>query len=119
MNTDNLLILANVASQQPYMPINNDFVFTLLPVEKTKDWHNKAHYELRQGICREIFEVLKSRRPYAPDNWCLKLPTFCQRLECGIYENANSLDEYSCSSTLKIRLQNFAKEFGRKMDITK
>ncbi len=107
MNTDNLLILANVASQQPYMPIND---FALLQVKKTKDWHNEEHYELRQGICREIFELLEFKRFIFIKTKNLTLLKFCQILERGIYESANSLNEYSCSSTLKIRLVNFATE---------
>jgi hypothetical protein len=116
MNTNNLLMLANVASQQLYVATSE---FAPLPVTKNKDWHSAAHYESRERISREIYAILKSRRPNANDCWSLKLPTMCQRLECNLYENANSFDEYSCSSTMRIRLQNIAKEWGKNMTYKK
>ena len=55
-------------------------------------------------MINKIVNLLQQRRPNAPDEWHQKLPQMAKRLEEALYNNANSLEEYNETATLKARL---------------
>jgi hypothetical protein len=95
------------ATYQPHVAISE---FAILPVRNSKDWHNEAHRETRQRICRDIYGFMKFKKPDADDG---KLIKTSQSLEVFVYENAESLDIYSNLSTLHRRIANLAKEIKK------
>ena len=73
------------------------------PVQ-SKQWHGLRDAGERDLMINKIVNLLQQRRPNAPDEWHQKLPQMAKRLEEALYNNANSLEEYNETATLKARL---------------
>ena len=50
-------------------------------------------------------QLLRQRKPNAPQEWLEKLPAMAKRLEESLYRSAPSFDAYNDINTLKQRLQ--------------
>jgi len=62
----------------------------------------------------KIVQLLRQRKPNAPQEWLDKLPQMAKRLEESLYRSAGSFDEYNDIGTLKQRLQQLAMNIGMK-----
>lgn len=87
-----------------------------------RNWHSLDHGSTRSSMVEKIISLLKQRRPNASDDWHEKLPHMAKRLEEALYGQAEDLNQYSDTTTLKVRLQQLAlsmggnKQAGRHMD---
>jgi E1A/CREB-binding protein len=59
-------------------------------------------------------QLLRQRKPNAPQEWLEKLPAMAKRLEESLYRSAPSFDAYNDINTLKQRLQQLAMTIGTK-----
>lgn len=59
-------------------------------------------------------QLLRQRKPNAPQEWLDKLPAMAKRLEESLYRSAPSFDAYNDINTLKQRLQQLAMNIGSK-----
>ena len=59
-------------------------------------------------------QLLRQRKPNAPQEWLNKLPQVAKRLEESLYRSSPSFEVYKDISTLKARLQQLAMNIGMK-----
>jgi hypothetical protein len=59
-------------------------------------------------------QLLRQRKPNAPQEWLNKLPQMAKRFEESLYRSAPSFEAYNDISTLKQRLQQLAMNIGMK-----
>jgi hypothetical protein len=79
-----------------------------------KPWHTSEDVITRNNMIERIVGLLQQRRPNATPDWQEKLPHMAKRLENELYQQAESVDEYSDPLTLKNRLQLLALSMGNK-----
>ena len=79
-----------------------------------KPWHTQEDAATRNSMIERIVGLLQQRRPNATSDWQEKLPHMAKRLENELYQQAESVGEYSDPSTLKNRLQLLALSMGSK-----
>jgi hypothetical protein len=79
-----------------------------------KPWHTSEDATTRNNMIERIVGLLQQRRPNATPDWQEKLPHMAKRLENELYQQAESVDEYSDPLTLKNRLQLLALSMGNK-----
>ena len=79
-----------------------------------KPWHTQEDAVTRNSMIERIVGLLQQRRPNATSDWQEKLPHMAKRLENELYQQAESVAEYSDPTTLKNRLQLLALSMGNK-----
>ena len=79
-----------------------------------KSWHTQEDASTRNSMIERIVGLLQQRRPNATSDWQEKLPHMAKRLENELYQQAESVAEYSDPLTLKNRLQLLALSMGSK-----
>ena len=79
-----------------------------------KSWHTQEDASTRNSMIERIVGLLQQRRPNATSDWQEKLPHMAKRLENELYQQAESVAEYSDPLTLKNRLQLLALSMGTK-----
>jgi hypothetical protein len=79
-----------------------------------KPWHTLEDAAIRCSMIERIVGLLQQRRPNATLDWQEKLPHMAKRLENELYQQAESVAEYSDPQTLKNRLQLLALSMGSK-----
>eukprot|EP00571_Detonula_confervacea_P015865 CAMPEP_0172301040 /NCGR_PEP_ID=MMETSP1058-20130122/3011_1 /TAXON_ID=83371 /ORGANISM="Detonula confervacea, Strain CCMP 353" /LENGTH=1734 /DNA_ID=CAMNT_0013011029 /DNA_START=299 /DNA_END=5503 /DNA_ORIENTATION=+ len=77
-------------------------------------WQSDKDVEDRRKMIAKIVQLLRQRKPNAPQEWLNKLPQMAKRLEESLYRSAPSFDAYNDISTLKQRLQQLAMNIGMK-----
>ena len=75
-------------------------------------WHLLSIFLFLSIFCR--VQLLRQRKPNAPQEWLNKLPQMAKRLEESLYRSAPSFEAYNDISTLKQRLQQLAMNIGMK-----
>ncbi|KAL9183138.1 hypothetical protein ACHAXT_004925 [Thalassiosira profunda] len=77
-------------------------------------WQSDKDVEDRRKMIAKIVQLLRQRKPNAPQEWLNKLPQMAKRLEESLYRSAPSFVAYNDISTLKQRLQQLAMNIGMK-----
>ena len=75
---------------------------------ETFSWHRNHNDDnnIRSQMKECIIQLLLNRPHITDDSWPLKVPSMAQSLECELYDQANSREEYLDQTTLRKRLQN-------------
>ncbi|MFK7823724.1 MAG: hypothetical protein AB8G05_06195 [Oligoflexales bacterium] len=81
------------------------------------DWQSDSDYNDRRVTIIKIVNLLKKRKPNAPQYWLAKLPLMAKRLEIALYSKASSRNDYLDATTLKRRLTDLATEIVLKTSI--
>ncbi|KAL7549755.1 hypothetical protein ACHAWF_013022 [Thalassiosira exigua] len=77
-------------------------------------WQSDKDVDERRKMIAKIVQLLRQRKPNAPQEWLNKLPQMAKRLEESLYRAAPSFEAYNNISTLKQRLQQLAMNIGMK-----
>lgn len=71
-------------------------------------WQSDSYKSDRSIMIKKIVDLLKARKPNAPQDWLNKLPQMAQRLEESLFRSAPNFESYNDQNTLKQRLQQLA-----------
>jgi len=71
-------------------------------------WQSDSYMADRQKMIKKIVDLLKARKPNAPQDWLNKLPQMAKRLEDTLFKTAPNFESYNSPDTLKQRLQQLA-----------
>jgi len=77
-------------------------------------WQSDKDVNERRKMIAKIVQLLRQRKPNAPQEWLNKLPQMAKRLEESLYRAAPSFEAYKDVNTLKQRLQQLAMNIGMK-----
>eukprot|EP01036_Dinobryon_divergens_P035370 gene35370-45813_t len=77
-------------------------------ISETLSWHRDHNDDknIRSQMKESIIQLLLNRPQNTDDSWQLKVPSMAKSLECELYDQANSREEYLDQTTLRTRLQN-------------
>mmetsp|Transcript_9580 Transcript_9580/g.11848 ORF Transcript_9580/g.11848 Transcript_9580/m.11848 type:complete len:1772 (-) Transcript_9580:280-5595(-) len=75
-------------------------------------WQSDKDVNDRRKMIAKIVQLLRQRKPNAPQEWLRRLPGMAKRLEESLYRSAPSFDAYNDFNTLKQRLQQLAMNIG-------
>ncbi|GMH41340.1 hypothetical protein BSKO_09250 [Bryopsis sp. KO-2023] len=71
-------------------------------------WQDGDHTNMRTNVTRAIFNLISRKRPNIARELNPKLSLYVKQLEDALFRSARTLEEYSDTSTLELRLQQVA-----------